>query len=85
MNVERLSYAQWHEEWRRREQAIRVKLGIPGYKAHSRIAVGLPPCPPPPSGQLHLPAAVLFPPSHSQAWGTTPDPAFPTSEKGPRL
>lgn len=36
---------EWHAEWRRREQAIRVKLGDPSYVARSRIAVGLPPCP----------------------------------------
>lgn len=45
----RRAHQAWHEEWRRREQAIQKQLGDPAWRARSRIALDLPPCPPHPN------------------------------------
>lgn len=51
----RKAFRDWHEAYRAEEIAIGERLGIPGYRAHSRIAVGLGPCPPNPDAEVDVP------------------------------
>lgn len=37
--------AAWHAEWRARERRIQKRIGNPAWRAKSRIALDMPPCP----------------------------------------
>lgn len=46
----RAAYLDWHRRWREREREIQQRTGNPAWRARSRIALDLEPCPPLPDG-----------------------------------